>query len=206
MSRFVVAALALSAAGLTTSAGAADLYGSRAPNTLPQSLYRPDSWAGPYLGANLGYAWGSVANNPTKPSGFVGGVQAGYNWQSGSFVFGLEGQGNWADLSGQNASAVLGVANRTRVDAFGLITGQVGYAWNNALLYVKGGAAVTSNRYRGIGTGGLAGAEFDGANDTRWGGAVGVGFEYGFAPNWSVGLDIKIMWLTLVRGLQRPAF
>ena len=82
MSRFVLRALALIAAGWTMSAQAADLnYGSRAPYTVNQPL-NAYSWAGPYLGGNLGYAWGSVDNNPTKPSGFSGGVQAGYNWQN----------------------------------------------------------------------------------------------------------------------------
>jgi opacity protein-like surface antigen len=47
---------------------------------------------GPYLGGNIGYAWGSVDNNPAKPSGFVGGVQGGYNWRlNPSWVFGVEG-------------------------------------------------------------------------------------------------------------------
>jgi outer membrane immunogenic protein len=60
-----------------------------------------------------------------------------------------------------------------------LITGQLGYAWNNALLYVKGGAAVTANRYRTIfaSTNTLVAT---GDDDTRSGGVVGVGFEYGF--------------------------
>jgi outer membrane immunogenic protein len=59
-------------------------------------------------------------------------------------VFGLEAQGNWADFSGSNlsllAGAGFGVTNRNKIDAFGLFTGQIGYAVNNALLYVKGGA------------------------------------------------------------------
>ena len=80
--------------------------------------------------------------------GTVGG-QVGYRWQAGTFVFGLEAQGNWADFSGSNVSQVFpGFRNHTNVDAFGLFTGQVGYAVNNVLLYVKGGAAVTSNSYR----------------------------------------------------------
>ena len=72
----------------------------------------------------------------------------------------------------------------TRVDAFGLFTGQVGYAANNVLFYLKGGAAVTSDRYRMLATG----TNIQVANtvdETRWGGVVGVGLEYGFAPNWS---------------------
>src|ERR1700710_2464306 len=90
MSR-IAFAVALTTAGLTGSAQAADIpYGSRAPYTVNQPL-NAYSWAGPYLGGNLGYAWGSVDNNPTKPSGFAGGVQAGYNWQqNGPWVFGAE--------------------------------------------------------------------------------------------------------------------
>ena len=73
----------------TVSAQGADLpYGSRGPYTVNQPL-NAYSWAGPYLGGNIGYAWGSVDNNPTRPSGFAGGVQGGYNWQNGPFVFGL---------------------------------------------------------------------------------------------------------------------
>ena len=80
--------------------------------------------------------------------GTVGG-QVGYRWQAGTWVFGVEAQGNWADFSGSNMSLVFpGFRNHTNVDAFGLFTGQVGYAVNNVLLYVKGGAAVTSNSYR----------------------------------------------------------
>jgi len=91
MGSLVLRALVLIAACWTMSAQAADMnYGSRAPYTVNQPL-NAYSWAGPYLGGNLGYAWGSVDNNPTKPSGFAGGVQAGYNWQNGPWVFGVEG-------------------------------------------------------------------------------------------------------------------
>ena len=78
----------------------------------------------------------------------VGG-QIGYRWQAGTWVFGVEAQGDWADLKGSNAAVCSspGVTNRTKIDALGLFTGQVGYAWNNVLWYVKGGAAVTDDKY-----------------------------------------------------------
>jgi hypothetical protein len=77
--------------------------------------------------------------------GTVGG-QIGYRWQTGSWVWGIEGQGNWADFSGSGASLLFpGFVNNAKIDPFGLITGQVGYAWNNALFYVKGGTSVTSD-------------------------------------------------------------
>lgn len=196
----------LSLAAVTTQTNAADLA-ARPYTKAPPMIAAIYDWSGFYIGANGGYGssrkcWDQtvgfapgVAEGCHDATGAVAGGQVGYRWQSSAFVFGLEAQGDWADLYGRNASAVLGVENRTRINAFGLFTGQVGYAWNNALLYVKGGAAVTSDRYRGAGTGGLAGAEFDRADETRWGGAVGVGFEYGFAPNWSVGLEYDHLFM-----------
>src|SRR3954468_23711959 len=94
MKRLVLGAVAVIATGWTASARAADLnYGGRAPYTVNQPL-NGYSWAGPYLGGTLGYGWGTVGNNPTKPSGLAGGLTAGYNWQNGPWVFGAEGDIN----------------------------------------------------------------------------------------------------------------
>jgi outer membrane immunogenic protein len=110
-------------------------------------------------------------------------------------VFGLEAQGDWANLKGSNPSltAAIPYTNQTKVDAIGLFTGQVGYAWNNTLLYLKGGAAVTDNKYSSFFTG--PSIVFNTASDTRWGGAVGAGIEYGFAPNWSVGIEYDHLFM-----------
>ncbi|HEV2156420.1 outer membrane protein [Bradyrhizobium sp.] len=206
-SKIAFALGALSLVAVTTQAGAADLA-ARPYTKAPPMIAAIYDWSGFYIGANGGYGssrncWDGTVGFPAgvaegchDATGAVAGGQVGYRWQSNAFVFGLEAQGDWADLSGRNASTVFGVANRTRIDAFGLFTGQVGYAWNNALLYVKGGGAVTRNRYSGLGTGGLGGAEFDRADDTRWGGTIGVGFEYGFAPNWSVGLEYDHLFMS----------
>src|SRR3954470_8011 len=195
-----------------TGANAADLA-ARPYTKAPPMIAAVYDWSGFYIGANGG--WGSsrkcwdntvirgVATVPAfsegchDATGGVAGGQIGYRWQSAAWVFGVEAQGNWADLKGSNTSLFFGAPfeNRSKIDAFGLFTGQVGYAFNNALLYVKGGAAVTADRYSGIGTGGLAGAEFDRADDTRWGGTVGIGIEYGFAPNWSVGLEYDHLFM-----------
>ena len=109
-------------------------------------------------------------------------------------MFGVEAQGDWADLSNTRVSLLNpGFSTRTKTDGIGLFTGQIGYAWNAALLYVKGGAAVTSNRFSILDT--LTGIELASASATRWGGVVGVGFEYGFAPNWSVGLEYDHLFM-----------
>ena len=78
----------------------------------------------------------------------VFGGQMGYRWQSGQFVFGLEGQGDWANLSGSRVSLFNpAFSTGVKVDALGLITGQIGYAWNASLFYLKGGAATIRNRF-----------------------------------------------------------
>ena len=137
--------------------------------------------------------------NPGGPEGChnaTGGVvggQVGYRWQSGAWVFGLEAQGDWANLRGSNASlifvppALIGVTNTSKIDGIGLFTGQVGYAWNNVLFYVKGGAMVVNDKYEGSVT--ATGVVFDRASETRWGGAVGAGLDFGITPNWIVGVD-----------------
>ena len=85
----------------------------------------------------------SAAEGCHDATGAVAGGQIGYRWQAGAWVFGLEAQGDWADLKGSNVSLfVPGFHQPLQIDAFGLFTGQVGYAWNNVLCYVKGGAAV----------------------------------------------------------------
>jgi outer membrane immunogenic protein len=123
----------------------------------------------------------------------VGG-QVGYRWQATNWVFGLEAQGDWANLKGSNVSSPLAfapVVNQSRIDAIGLFTGQIGYAWNNVLAYVKGGAAVTRDRYDGF----LFGVNFDSASETRWGGVVGAGIEIGFAPGWSVAFEYDHLFM-----------
>src|SRR5437879_11590103 len=160
---------ALIAAGWTVSAQAADLpYGSHAPYTVNPPLRV--SWAGPYPGANLGWAWGSVENNPTKPSGFVGGVQGGYNWQTGPWVFGVEG-----DIQATGASDTFAPWKFSN-PWFGTVRGRAGYAFNNILFY--GTAGLAFGELRGE-TFGLA------ESHTNAGWTAGAGAEFGFAPNWS---------------------
>jgi outer membrane immunogenic protein len=77
---------------------------------------------------------------------------------------------------------------------FGLFTGQIGFAANNFLVYLKGGAAVVSDRYSSFTTttNVLVSSTSDGS---RWGGTVGVGLEYGFARNWSFAIEYDHIFL-----------
>jgi outer membrane immunogenic protein len=187
---------------LGVPAVAADLA-ARPYTKAPPMVAAVYDWTGFYIGANGGWgssrnSWDLVGFGPEGSHDATGGTiggQVGYRWQAGAFVFGLEAQGNWADFSGNNVSLQNNAfRNHTNVDAFGLFTGQVGYAVNNVLLYVKGGAAVTANSYRvtNVVGGGLAGVTGD---DTRWGGTIGAGLEYAFAPNWSVGVEYNHLFM-----------
>jgi outer membrane immunogenic protein len=200
----------LSIAGFTGAASAADLP-ARSYSKAPGIVAAVNDWSGFYVGLNGGGAsshecWDltsnngvALANTPREgchnaTGGLVGG-QIGYRWQSGNWVFGVEAQGDWANLTGSSASltAIIPFNNQTKTDAIGLFTGQVGYAWNNVLWYVKGGVAVTDNKYSNAFT--ATGIQFNAASDTRWGGTVGTGIEFGFAPNWSVAVEYDHLFM-----------
>ncbi|MGY3035692.1 outer membrane immunogenic protein [Bradyrhizobium sp. USDA 4354] len=196
----LLAAVSLVALSAAAPALAADLAARPYTKAPPAAIAAVYDWSGFYIGINGGggsshTTWDFVGvgreGSHDATGGTVGG-QIGYRWQSGQWVFGVEGQGNWADFSGDNLSALFATSNRTKIDAFGLITGQVGYAWNNVLIYVKGGAAVVSDKYEIYN---LGGGLLASTSDTRWGGTVGAGLEYGFAPNWSVGVEYNHIFL-----------
>lgn len=202
MKRTTLLAAAAITVGAAAPAAAADLS-ARAPaySKAPSIVQAAYDWSGFYAGINGG---GATSNIDWNEDGFgdegshhaTGGTfggQIGYRWQASSWVFGLEAQGNWADFTGSNISLQTGFQNQTKIDAFGLFTGQVGYAWDRALFYVKGGAAVTDNKYNVFTAPG--GSLVDNANETRWGATVGAGFEYAFVPNWSLGLEYDHLFM-----------
>jgi outer membrane immunogenic protein len=198
MKKFLLGTLGLVALGFANPAVAADMpvaYG-KAPVAVIDPVY---NWTGFYVGGNGGGGWsrkcwdfspGGVFAAPEgchDSTGGVAGGQIGYRWQAGTIVFGLEGQGDWAGLSGSNVSLVTGNTDRSRLNGFGLFTGQLGLAINSALFYAKGGAAVTSSKYDILSPAGVLLAS--GNNNTRWGGTAGVGLEWGFTPNWTFGVE-----------------
>jgi outer membrane immunogenic protein len=209
MRKLILAAslLAASAAG----ASAADLPAQPYARAMPMIPAMYD-WSGFYWGANGGFGssrncWDMVTPAGTligaegchNATGGVAGAQFGYRTQSYAWVFGFEAQADWASLRGSKVSNTFGffvpgdATNRSRIDAFALFTGQVGYAFGNTLLYLKGGAAVTKARYKDIFTAsGTIGAT---AEDTRVGGVVGGGIEYGFDPGWSVALEYDHLFM-----------
>jgi outer membrane immunogenic protein len=213
MKKILLGATSIIVLGMVAPAGAADLA-ARPYTKAPPPVAAIYDWSGFYIGGNGGGGWSrncwDLVATPTATfapplaegchdaTGATAGGQIGYRWQVQSWVFGLEGQGNWADLKGSNVNLLAGtvfaagLTDQSRIDAFGLMTGQVGWAWNNVLGYVKGGAAVVADRYR---TFDAAGFLVDSVNDTRWGGTVGAGIEVGFSPNWSIGFEYDHLFM-----------
>jgi hypothetical protein len=80
---------------------------------------------------------------------FIGGVQAGCDYQFGGLVVGVAGDYGWGDASGSHPSArEFGVTYHSRIESLASVTGRVGYAWDRFLGYVKGGGACGTNTTR----------------------------------------------------------
>ena len=175
MRALIGAALSLS---ITTAVFAADMsypnnyYTARAPLTA-------SSWAGPYLGATVGYEWGDVDNSPTHPSGAAGGIEAGYNWQFGNFIGGAEADINLS--AADDTFAPWQFSNPW----FGTVRGRAGVAIGNVLVFGTAGIAYGSLDAQTAGN--LS------ETHTSFGWTAGGGIEVGFAPHWSA----KAEWLYL---------
>lgn len=175
--------LAMTVASLAAAAGtaaAADLPRGSAPyySPAPASFY---NWGGAYGGLNAGYEWGKISNSNISPRGLEGGLQFGYNWQSGQFVFGGETD---TQLTGADDTfAPYKFSNPW----FGTVRARAGYAMNNILFY---------------GTLGLAYGEIKGTffgldeSKTHVGWAGGLGMEVGMTPNWSAKVEYLYMDLS----------
>jgi len=209
MKKLLIATTALVACAATTGAFAADMAARPYTKAPPAVMTTIGDWGGLYIGFNAGGGssrdrW-TLLNNAaanigvnegtTNAGGAAVGGQIGYRYQVNNWVFGVEAQGDWSSFNGNSRNLIVPtVTDRTRVNAFGLFTGQIGYSWTpNFLAYLKGGAAVTNDRYDTVTTG--TNLLLSRANTTRWGGTVGVGVEYAFAPNWSVGVEYDHLFM-----------
>jgi outer membrane immunogenic protein len=192
------------------------------PYLAPAPVY---SWTGFYVGANIGGAWGAGCNatapnfpgigvgwaNAACGAGgnsngtFIGGLQAGYNWQSGSFVYGVEADIQGLSNSGGGTTTVafpgiVGVPagnyviNSTRdPNMFGTARLRLGYAADRALFYITGGLAYGSgsratgvNYWAGPVVGAPTATFAAASNGNAIGWTIGIGAEYAFANNWTV--------------------
>ncbi|MFL6817662.1 MAG: outer membrane protein [Bradyrhizobium sp.] len=219
----IIVATVLAAVG-STAALAADL-GARAPYAKAPAMVAVGNWSGFYIGANVGYGWGSghteIVGLPdpefglprtaldTNPKGVIGGAQIGYNWQVGSLVTGLEADIQGSGIKGSTSRTVSiggGPATLTaseKLNWFGTVRGRLGFAATPDLLL--------------YGTGGLAYGEFENsgsinfpniqypatAGSTKVGWTVGAGAEWMLARTWSVKAEYLYMDLGSASAIGR---
>jgi outer membrane immunogenic protein len=178
MKKILLASVALF--GFAGAASAADLPARAAPPAPVIAAVPVFTWTGFYVGVNAGYGWNTndsfvfngVRFDLDDEGGFVGGAQAGYNYQIGSFVVGLEGDIQYADFGGDDRFDFDGDGilddDFNNSDWFGTVRARAGVAFDRALIYATGGFAFA---------------------DDASGWTVGGGLEYAFTNNLSAKIE-----------------
>ena len=219
-----------------------------APTPYPMRSY----WAGFYVGANVGYAWGEsdvatgvgargtyfhnafevadvnrIGSGTINPKGFTGGIQIGYNWQTGNFVYGIEADFNAFSLKASRTAstpyttspiATATVQQEVSTTWLATIRPRIGYAFDNTLIYATGGLAMTTLKHSATFsdnfTSSIGGLAINDAFTTgsvskmTYGWTLGAGVEYAFSRSWSVKAEYLYASLGSVSfdaPLQRPA-
>jgi outer membrane immunogenic protein len=165
-------------AAVSTSAFGADLPTAKAP-PAPAPYYAPlFTWTGFYVGVNGGYAYRSMSssNLPSASGGVVGGT-AGYNYQIGQFVGGIEGDLDYTDTA--KSGGFFNGTNKLTTNTMTTERVRAGLAMDRSLFYITGGYAGIGTRGSFIDNNGVFGAQ----NAWRNGGVVGGGVEYAFTNN-----------------------
>jgi len=161
------------------------------------------SWQGFYAGAHGGYSWSQTDwdlssgqfFNPGTSSGSAsfdgdggfGGVHAGYNIQSGSFVYGLEAGYTWFD-SDETIGSPLFAGDRftTSVDGVVTVAGRVGAVFGSSLVYAKAGYASGEVETRVVSANGASRAATSERSD---GWVIGAGVEHQLSSQLIIGLS-----------------
>ena len=199
-SQISVPSIAIVIALTSAPAMAADMRLPPPPAPPPPLAY---NWTGFYLGAHMGSAWTnsewttlgvSGTDASIDAAGFIGGVQAGFNYQfAGGWVIGLEGDYTGSTMSksanGCFADPTQTCTLKNRWTA--LLTGRLGYAFDRSLFYVKGGAAWGEFNYQNPDP--VNSGDIFSANQTRSGWTIGGGWEYAFTPNWSAKIEYNFL-------------
>jgi outer membrane immunogenic protein len=163
-------------------------------------------WSGFYIGAHAGYGSADIdyqfnaddifsnsagSKHTESLDGLIGGGQIGHNWHFDNLVLGLEGSFTWAGLDaatlldsgiGSNPTA------RTGVDWLAALTPRFGFAFDNVLLYGKGGLALADLSTR-LEQDVLAGLSFSDDDKTEIGWTIGAGAEVALSENWIIGME-----------------
>jgi opacity protein-like surface antigen len=211
---------AIFAAAVGAHAWAADLRGpyKAAPSYAAPAYAAPFSWSGTYVGANVGWTWGTFDMTPAATdnltgavglpgsasldnSSLIGGFQTGYNWQIGMWVLGIEqdyqftGLKQTSTFAGPSAGFLAGDSIQAKADYLAATRARLGVAYERALFYAAGGLEtgmfdVTSN-YVSRGVGGSPALGFADTDKLHFGFNIGAGIEYAVTNNVSIGAEYR---------------
>jgi len=201
--KLLFATVSPAALALVGSAGAADLP-RKAPAAVVAPAPIPYSWTGCYVGLSGGYGWGKQnvtrnqfffssgsfaqsSNVGISTQGGVFGGQIGCNYQFASnWLVGVEGAFAGADIHKSVLDPFTGGTITAKTNFLGSATVRLGYlTWNNQMLwYVKGGMGAARNKLE-------TSLDLTNISNDRVGWTVGAGWEYMFAPSWSVFIDYQ---------------
>jgi outer membrane immunogenic protein len=199
----------LAALTLAGQAIAADLPVKAAPPFAERF-----NWTGCYVGMHVGGGFASksitdpvllvqdtlIAPGTTtgittvspQPSGVVVGGQIGCDYEfASSVVIGVEGAASGSTMRANRQVALPGsppdiALVQANTDFLPSLTARIGYAFDNVLLYARGGAALAGDKFEVSGTlTGIGPYDFRGL-DNRFGWVVGGGVDWAFYRNWSV--------------------
>jgi outer membrane immunogenic protein len=244
MRQLLLSGLALVAVAGGAAAADLPLRPALRPSVAPVEVV---TWTGFYGGAHAGYAWtdddmklanvgimvlpvdvqqGTLPRHlAVGPDGFMAGVQAGYNFQFGAFVAGVEADVSWTDLDKDARysapdqflfpGAMTHTDARSKTEWLATLRGRAGVTVDRALFFVTAGAAageVTNSFSISIPTAPLPlGPYFSPkwqASDTQWGWTVGAGVEYALTRN--ISLKAEYLYYDLedqtIRGTDAPNF
>jgi outer membrane immunogenic protein len=194
MKSFIGAAMCVA---MSSAAFAADLP-ARVQPVAPVPVF---SWTGFYLGGELGWIRTNpeytatvlllgtpfiVSPNASDKNGLSYGALAGYNYQTGNLVLGVEGDLQGWTIGTIRYTAVTGDFLTAHSKWGGSIRGRLGFAADRALFYLTGGAASVSNR-TSIPTTGIS----FGGDGSRWGWTAGGGIDYAITNNWFAGIEYR---------------
>ncbi|MBB5047859.1 outer membrane immunogenic protein [Rhodopseudomonas rhenobacensis] len=156
--------------------------------TAPEVVY---NWTGFYIGGHVGGAFAGDNNIGGRDGQFLGGVQAGADYQfARNWVVGVEAQYSWLPSNDNGGLLFAGNSLVTQDNrGLGSVTGRLGYSWGPTLLYAKGGYAYRDSSLNVSNT--AVGLPFTTSGNHRDGYTVGAGLEYMFAPNWSAKVEYQ---------------
>jgi outer membrane immunogenic protein len=219
MKKLALAGAAL--VSLSTAVFAADLP-TTTPNYKAPAASAAYNWTGFYLGGNAGYGWGKVDNNVSildalggitgvdnftasgNLGGWLGGIQAGYNWQTGSMVLGVEVDFDLGSIKGDSFVAPLTnhggppyppvyvgsyYQDHEQIKWFGTARGRVGFTPTNQwLIYATGGLAFARVDYSAATS--FPAVQYAASETaTKSGWTLGAGTELAIGNNWSTKVE-----------------